>query len=877
MNTALIESFKSFDISQIYRDVRAEVCKRNLTEFVKDAWHVVEPGEPLIWNWHIEAVCDHLQAVTSGTIHKLVINIPPGHMKPLDSKTLVLMGDGSRKQLGEIQVGDIVVSHKGKRREVSAVHRQGHLPTLKITTETGREVYAALDHPFLTPKGWVQAQYLREGDTLGLVVPEPLMDDIHQRSNEEFRLAGYFIGDGSVKVYDKTSQSLITCFDPIEAADIKVCCDRMGFTFIQSKRPGVINISGGSRKWLENIGMAGQGSHTKRVPQFVFRGTNTQIGHFLGAYFACDGSMSRKGLARRDLSIVFNSVNRDLLADTQNLLLRLGVRARIRKHVSRNNSFTKGDHVSYRLELSSQDDTSKFIDRVPVYHDKDSRLKEWGVRRTNFDSIHIPDKIASIESSGERECCCLTVEEDHSFLAEDLAVHNSLLTSVFWPAWEWISMPHLRSQYGSYDEALAMRDSSKTRDLINSDWYQETFQPDWFIKRDSNAKGYFVNNRQGFRRTFATGGKVTGHRGEKVVLDDPLNARDMFNVGVKKQCQWLFDKVLSTRVNDIGTGRFVVIMQRLADDDLAGVLLQRSGWDSLILPSRFDPDRRRKTLIGWTDPREQKGDLLFPKKFPEVELARLENESLGPDIFAGQYQQDPVREGGARFREEHFRYWHWEGPVMVLDRGEGVLDRFRIDVCSVFATVDVAASEKRSADYTVYWICAVTPKGDLLILAEHRDRIDEVKSIALAKRIKQEWPQLSHFVVEQNGVGLPLIANMADQGLAVRPFVVSQDKMAMSVTAVVRCSLGKVFLPKQVPGFEWVKAARDELLVFPAGEHDDRVTAISLAAISLFENMPTVERATSVSVNRDGSPDWSKHYDRGREGRPGRSMTDRMG
>ena len=454
---------------------------------------------------------------------------------------------------------------------------------------------------------------------------------------------------------------------------------------------------------------------------------------------------------------------------------------------------------------------------------------------------------------------------------------KSVAVSVMWPAWEWIDWPHIRTQYGSYDETLARRDSGRTRDLINSEWYQTTFRPQWAIKRDSNAKGYFTNTVQGFRRTFATNGRVTGHRGNRVTIDDPLNVKDTFNVGVKAHCKWLFDKVLPSRVNDLRTGQFVVIMQRIADDDLSGVLLQRKGWDYLILPSRFDPERRKTTSLGWTDPRKEKGELLFPVMFPEVELSRLENESLGPDIFAGQYQQDPVREGGARFREEHFRYWHWEGPVMVLDRGEGVLDRFRIDVCSVFATVDVAASEKKSADYTVYWICAVTPKGDLLILAEHRDRIDEVKSIALAKRIKQEWPQLSHFVVEQNGVGLPLIANMADQGLAVRPFVVSQDKMAMSVTAVVRCSLGKVFLPKQVPGFEWVKAARDELLVFPAGEHDDRVTAISLAAISLFENMPTVERATSVSVNRDGSPDWSKHYDRGREGRTGRSMTDRMG
>lgn len=454
---------------------------------------------------------------------------------------------------------------------------------------------------------------------------------------------------------------------------------------------------------------------------------------------------------------------------------------------------------------------------------------------------------------------------------------KSILTSVMWPAWEWIDQPFLRSQYGSYDEALALRDSTKTRDLINSEWYQGTFRPQWGIKKDSNAKGYFTNTQQGFRRTFATNGKVTGHRGERVTLDDPLNARDMFNVSVKAHCLWLFDKVLSTRVNDPRTGRFVVIMQRLADDDLSGHLLRREGWDSLILPSRFDPERRKKTLIGWEDPRQEKGELLFPEMFTEKVLEDLEYTQLGPDVFAGQHQQNPTKEGGARFREEYFRYWWWDGPVMVLDRGEGVLDHFRLEACSIFVTVDVAASEKQSADYSVYWICAVTPKGDLLILFEHRERMDEVKSIATAKSIKAAWPQITHFVVESNGVGMGLVANMAAQGLAVVPFPVNKDKMAMSVTAVVRCSLGKVFFPKQLPGYEWVGEAKAELLIFPAGQHDDRVTAMSLAAISLSENMPTVAGSTPVNISKGGATDWADYYRNSSTTRSGRSLSDRMG
>jgi predicted phage terminase large subunit-like protein len=58
-------------------ELEAERLRRKLSEFVKAAWHLVEPATPLVWGWHLEAICQHLQAVTEGKIRKLIINIPP--------------------------------------------------------------------------------------------------------------------------------------------------------------------------------------------------------------------------------------------------------------------------------------------------------------------------------------------------------------------------------------------------------------------------------------------------------------------------------------------------------------------------------------------------------------------------------------------------------------------------------------------------------------------------------------------------------------------------------------------------------------------------------------------------------------------------------
>ena len=65
--------------------IEAEQLRRkaegSLYEFVKQSWHVVEPGIPFIPSWHIEAICEHLEAISSGEIRRLLINIPPRHSK----------------------------------------------------------------------------------------------------------------------------------------------------------------------------------------------------------------------------------------------------------------------------------------------------------------------------------------------------------------------------------------------------------------------------------------------------------------------------------------------------------------------------------------------------------------------------------------------------------------------------------------------------------------------------------------------------------------------------------------------------------------------------------------------------------------------------
>jgi hypothetical protein len=68
---------EAFDSGALIRDL---VDNGGLAEFMRIFWCVPQPFRD---NWHLHAICEHLEAVTLGQIKRLVVNIPPGHSKSL--------------------------------------------------------------------------------------------------------------------------------------------------------------------------------------------------------------------------------------------------------------------------------------------------------------------------------------------------------------------------------------------------------------------------------------------------------------------------------------------------------------------------------------------------------------------------------------------------------------------------------------------------------------------------------------------------------------------------------------------------------------------------------------------------------------------------
>src|SRR5207237_4388968 len=111
---------------------------------------------------------------------------------------------------------------------------------------------------------------------------------------------------------------------------------------------------------------------------------------------------------------------------------------------------------------------------------------------------------------------------------------------------------------------------------------------------------------------------------------------------------WYFNTLLS-RLDDNQNGAIVLVMQRLHEDDLAGVLLRGSDeWTVLSLPAIAEQDEEIPIGNGRIHYRRA-GDLLHPERASK-DFLELRRADLGAEIFAAQYQQQPVAPGGAMIK-----------------------------------------------------------------------------------------------------------------------------------------------------------------------------------------------------------------------------------
>ena len=172
----------------------------------------------------------------------------------------------------------------------------------------------------------------------------------------------------------------------------------------------------------------------------------------------------------------------------------------------------------------------------------------------------------------------------------------------------------------------------------------------------------------------------------------------------------------------------------------------------------------------------------------------------------------------------------------VLRHGTQAPRYVHLQDCLRFVTVDLAISMKATADFTVIAVWAVDGHGTLLLLDLLRERLEAPDIAPRIKKARMAQWQCSFTGVESTAFQLAIVQQLRREGLAVQELRAHRDKVARSVAAQVRMEAGTVWFPE---GAGWLPTLETELLLFPAGSHDDMVDALSYAADMAGDLTPT--------------------------------------
>jgi predicted phage terminase large subunit-like protein len=383
---------------------------------------------------------------------------------------------------------------------------------------------------------------------------------------------------------------------------------------------------------------------------------------------------------------------------------------------------------------------------------------------------------------------------------------KSIAASVAFPAWLLGRDPGLRILAVSYAEGLSEKLALDCLKVLQASWYRDCF-PATRLAKGRSARADFETTRGGGRFSTSVGGTLTGRGGDIIILDDPHKPEEATSDPKRQQVIDWWRSTLLSRLNDPVNSPIILIQQRVHEGDLAGVLLEKGGWEHLNLPAIAE--ERQIIDRGWRGQivREE-GDLLHAARLPR-DLLDQKREEQGSYVFAAQYQQRPAPLEGGLVKWEWFKTY--DTPPIRQPNDQ------------IVQSWDTAIRAEDANDYSV---CTTW-----LVRGHHAWLLDLC-------RMKLEFPELQRQVVaeaqkhgamrvliEQAGSGMQLLQYFQRQGY---PNVIGwkpkDDKATRLMSVTPRIESGRVAIPRDAP---WMAEFRREMTLFPNGKHDDQVDSVS--------------------------------------------------
>lgn len=815
--------------------------QRSPAAFFREAWKVLEPGNPLEWSWHYDLIGEYLQAAFLRQSKRIIINVPYRTAKAQAIDTPIPTPNGMIS-LCDVHVGMLVYGVTGNPIRVlaeSPIYQQHECWELEFST--GEKIIADAGHEWETeariirpghrksgpPKGQkirgvygkcgYKTKNHRSRSSVAIRTTREIVETLHERdrNNHAVRVAsavqnipcihaidpyvlGVWLGDGA------SSSSTLTIGEqdkhefmrliPLAGESIKFMGVKKG-TQNGTYRLGKTTVEGIAsqftfRSRLRSAGVLGN----KHIPETYFSGSIEQRSALLQGLMDTDGTAGKNG----ELSFV--NCNERLARDVKRLVCSLGIKATIGGYPAKLNGRIVG--TAWKVSFWAFADQPVF--RLQRKAKRQKQRGKWDLQRNRY--IVNARRVESVPVK-----CLIVDSPDSLFLVTDgfIPTHNSSYVTVSWPAWCWANDQTTRFLLGSFSDDLSTDLSIKRRSLIQSAWYQRLWRIP--LSRDTNRQDQYKNENQGEMIATSVGGTATGRGGNFLILDDSLKAKEAKSKLKQKELHDWYKSTWVRRLNDPANSVMVVIEQRTSMNDITGWLIENEGlldsggqWEHLVVPTECETvTKYTYPMTGRIHVREV-GDILQPKRHtPDV----IRNRKIYATQWATQDQQRPSPEGGSIFKTEWWKYY---------DAAPSKWDQ-------VITTWDFAVEGEDRNDFNC-GICMGRIGADTYLIDFVMKRLAFTQQLQAFKNFAAAHPYATRHLVEKKANGPAIINSLHSIISGVIAIEPQGSKEQRADAASPDCESGNVHLPNGAP---WVHQFVQNLGDFPLGANDDDVDAFS--------------------------------------------------
>lgn len=396
---------------------------------------------------------------------------------------------------------------------------------------------------------------------------------------------------------------------------------------------------------------------------------------------------------------------------------------------------------------------------------------------------------------------------------------KSLFTSVVFPVYVWLRSPGDRFMCVSHDAGLTARDSQRTIDVYESAWWQERV-PEFRLKREGGrapGKKLFANEFGGWRMATSIGGKALGNHPDWIVIDDPTKPKGLTANRLNEALEW-YKGTASTRLTRPGKGRLIV-MQRLHEKDLCGLVEEDPSYYHLVLPAHYNP----KLAFAYSKDPRKPGELLWPEYRDEASLEKLKRELEG-DAEA-QLEQNPRDDSTRIFKLDLFdgakRWTEKDLPPEGFDS----------------TVISVDATFKKTTDSDFVAIAVISTSGPYRylrkVLCSRMGFTDLVRAFRL---VCEEFPEATAKLIEDKANGSALIDVLGKEVAGLVEVEPAGSKIARAHACTLEMETGFFLTPADEEAHPYMPSVIDQLTNFPLAPHDDIVDAITQALNWLRRN-----------------------------------------